>query len=901
MRELTPFLISSREHFLPLSARRIRPEFATLLRQILPPAWTVRRQDIWLMCRPSRAKEPSQGFKIHMSANLSNIVDVIRIAADVCGGAGTSFKIVADRALASFLLSRGYNRSGSGKCVTIYPADVTEFTTLADDLAVRTAHLSGPYILSDRRHPRSQVVFYRYGGFERRSRLKADGQRESLLCTPDGSLAPDLRQPFFQLPEWVVDPYPASDPVPAATLLNGRYEIEDALAFTNCGGVYRARDVETRAEVIVKEARPHTSSFVHTEGTGDAVSLRAREYAVLKRLAHLRCVPQPIALFTEWEHTFLVEEFVEGVPLAQFRAREDVNLIPFTGGRRRVDRFARNFAKIGLALCRAVASVHAEGIVLGDLSPNNVLLRSGSEEIVLIDFEAASDLAAAGPDDEFAQSLATPGFRAGRRRTTGRLTPQDDEYALGMLLFSLLLPVQALNEICEEATLRLLDRIATSCFLPAFIQEVIVSLLHGDSASAIRLLMEAVETPIVPVTHPVRRRGRLYSERVSIPHLAEQAARYIRAAWRVRPDAEPMPMDYMAHRTNVLSIAYGAAGALFALHYCGQPLPDHALEWLIERSRVDELPPGLYTGHAGVACLLAELGHLDDGRNCLERALHSPLLDNDMSLFQGTAGVGLACLHMAAASGDLEYVRMAEEQALRLQRLAENLGPGCVWPTTGTDVRRFGMGYGNSGIALFLAHLWRATSDYRWRTLMDRALEFEAAQGVPLRGGLTWGRFEGDHIAEPYWLFGGCGVGSAFIRCFALTQDERYLTTALAAARSSLSLFSVMPGQFEGLSGIGEFMLDMYKATAKGTYLRAAQRIAQNIAAYRLVRPGGLAFPGRALLRVSNDFGYGTSGVMVFLSRVIQPRSRILHDVAPLSTSPARPLQSQMLSVDANS
>jgi len=89
---------------------------------------------------------------------------------------------------------------------------------------------------------------------------------------------------------------------------------------------------------------------------------------------------------------------------------------------------------IGLDLCRALAAVHAAGILHGDIKARNVMRETGGR-IVLMDFGAGKDLTRElrlGDDFAGTPVYLAPEVFAGQRRTTS-----SDIYSLGVLLYYL--------------------------------------------------------------------------------------------------------------------------------------------------------------------------------------------------------------------------------------------------------------------------------------------------------------------------------------------------------------------------------------------------------------------------------------------------------------------------------
>jgi hypothetical protein len=55
--------------------------------------------------------------------------------------------------------------------------------------------------------------------------------------------------------------------------------------------------------------------------------------------------------------------------------------------------------------------------------------------------------------------------------------------------------------------------------------------------------------------------------------------------------------------------------------------------------------------------------------------------------------------------------------------------------------------------------------------------------------------------------------------------------------------------------------------------------IAASVLCFQVDTPGGTSFPGRQLLRLSSDHGYGAAGTAAFLQRVLAPATRSLDSV----------------------
>ncbi|MCX4957394.1 protein kinase domain-containing protein [Streptomyces virginiae] len=493
-------------YYEPLSRRTPTPEYREALERLLPDAWTLHHADVWLQARmvagASRRTSPPpiQGFKIHVSSAPAHALRLFDLLVPVCVENDVEFKAAADPMILGVINSKTQERGFSGKFMTIYPPDEDVFVELIETLYQRTVDeaVEGPYILSDRRYRDSKVLFYRYGGFRALRRLNIDGTQSMFLISPDGEYVADERLPYVRLPHWVRDPFdeaPAEQPMAGSvdgsegTLLKGRYLVDGVLTFSNAGGVYRATDSATQEPVVVKEARRLTNCRTAEGRTFDSVDVLCHEYDVLRRLEGLEFVPRPLELFQEWEHTFLVEERLEGITFHDFWAREDVILAPYIRREGRVAPFISRFKEVAGHLIRMVEEVHARGVVLGDMSPNNILIDAETLRMWFIDFESAVHADGGEARSAYGTRWGTPGFLHPDRFSRDRLLPCDDWYALAMVLYSTVVPATALFGLNPAAQSRFLDELM-ALGVPTQVGSLVSSLTAGRIEEAKTVLAD---------------------------------------------------------------------------------------------------------------------------------------------------------------------------------------------------------------------------------------------------------------------------------------------------------------------------------------------------------------------------------------------------------------------------
>ena len=407
------------------------------IESFVPQDWGVIEEDIWYYFFPKKTEIPNQGFKIHISSTPTNASAILRKTALVCFKENTAFKVVKDRILLEIINSRNYGRESSGKFITIYPSNIELFKRICEKLYQSLKNFEGPFILSDMPYKDSRVVFYRYGGFKKIFMLNVYGEKIPGIISPEGKFVEDIRTPFYKLPSWVRDPFAQRLDFPKRIVLNNKYEVLSPIISTNAGGVYKAMDIKTKKKVIIKERRPFIGKT--DQFKIDEVSLLIKEYEILKKIEGCPYVPKAIEIFKEWEHYFLVLEFLPGFTLSEYRALEEFNIMLQTNLNEKTrKKFCETFAIISENLIKAVKTLHDHGIICADLSPNNVIYNPKDRSIKIIDLEGA-----------YVKGLpympiGTMGFVRKKKNYLKKPTFKDDYFAVSNILYNLIFPIQQL-------------------------------------------------------------------------------------------------------------------------------------------------------------------------------------------------------------------------------------------------------------------------------------------------------------------------------------------------------------------------------------------------------------------------------------------------------------------------
>jgi predicted Ser/Thr protein kinase len=838
-----------------------------IVKGILPDDWQYGRNTVWLGCHPPEERDkplPQQGWKIHISSSVSNADDILRAVVPVLAKNDVSFKFSLDRRLLALMHSKGWARQGAGKFITVYPLDEEQFKFLIEELHQVTRQFEGLYILSDKRYKDSRVVFYRYGGIRPYTFLNVKGENVSVLLSPEGEKVLDVRTPFFRPPAWAKDPFEeavaegSADVLAEITLKDGRYLVRGVLNFSNSGGVYVAEDRETGAEVVIKEARPCVTA------TEDAVALLRKEHRILTKLEHTGMAPKPLDFFQDWEHFFLVQEYIAGTTLGGFAARNNITLHTHPTAES-TEKFYGDFRTLFLQLARVIEAMHENNVVLTDLSPNNVIVQPETMQIRLIDFEGACEREVDQPI-----YMYTPGFAYADQMAGSASTFESDYFSFGAVMHHFLAPVNQIFLIHPRARYKFIDSVTADIGFPRSVYEIVSALIDREAAKrpAPAAVIEVLEReePVRAPQFAAEGSAADASYRACVEGIREYTLSVADYARRDRL----FPADAKVFSTNPLSVAHGACGVAQVLQKIGERVPDGVLDWILERNRNPQrYAPGLYVGLAGIAWAMLDLGLEREAREVLASTFDHPLLYDSADVYHGLAGWGMTNLKFFAETQDEMYLRKAEEAGNFLLNTSEGEEErGCYWKSDGEIP--LGYGHGASGISLFLLYLYLAGGGEKFLATGIRALDFDLNNSTPnLEDGLSWKRaLDPTNIMYPYWRYGSAGVGAAVVRYYRLLGGERYREVLEKIFIDTNRKYAVYPGFLLGLSGLGEFLLDLYQCTNESHHLDGAYRVASGLSLFKIEKERGIAFPGDTLRRISCDYGTGSAGIGHFLHRL---------------------------------
>lgn len=801
-----PYLQADSDYYEPDTTEKSDQEFTCS-----PPAdWQNFYQGDWHCCLSPRPLA-QQGWKIHLSVALGQEQGMLDLASRYCFARLLSFKVT--RSSRAWLLKNAKyaDRAASGKFITIYPEDEGEFVQTVFDLAALLKDFApGPYILSDRRWQASPV-YYRYGAFKEIVK-EIFGQKYCCLQAPDGIWQEDQRCPYYYQPDFVQEPVELvrdNYQVKGAEISKlTAYQINGALHFSNGGGVYLAQ--KNGKNYVIKEGRPAAGLDGHGQ---DAFSRIQKEAGWLKKLAKVPEVVDGKEDFQAWIHAYLVEDYVSGQTLGDYVAEN----YPFYLEKRAA--YVAESLQIAEKLRQAVVHVHAQGVAIGDLQADNVMITEDGE-VKLIDFEAAAEMTA--PYDP---GIMTAGFSDLALETY----EQADLYALYQTIRFLFLPIS--------------NRARASWPMQDLNLRQYFSKEAGDYLENLRQKF----LPKCPLLGKENDYGQNdYGQREVWPGLNDlrgNISRGIKADWQ-SPNLIKGDLPLLEDPDQRLTVDNGALGYGLLLARRGELAGKKKfLAWLKKQGAEKISAAGLFTGKAGLGGIVYELGDKAWGRQLIWSAQGSSA---DLSLRSGLAGIALAKIALAKEEGlakTAELIKIGREIAAGYQKM----------PTAGLMT-------GQLGAILALWKLGKFLEEDSFKKEVKNGLDALLEEDLVQVDQHVFLAEDGRRM--PYLANGTAGLALVLA---AIAQDEpkedRYQKIIIQAAETLDSFCSYMGGLFTGYAGL--MLPDL--ALGRKKELGEKIRLLNN---YLLPKEEGTLVASSRGYRCSMDLAAGASGVLLLLEGI---------------------------------
>lgn len=302
---------------------------------------------------------------------------------------------------------------------------------------------------------RSELVFSRVLDLPPGERIEAvereaaddPALREELLCLLNelDEIGDFLESPDFAPLAAIEDGLvPSEEFAPGACI--GPYRIEERVGEGGMGAVYLAhQESPIRRAVALKVIKLGMD-------TEEVVLRFERERQALALMNHSGIAKVYDAGATESGRPYFVMEYVDGTRVTEYCDRQRLDLY------RRLDLFVR--------VCDAVQHAHQRGIVHRDLKPSNILVVEETTPIPkIIDFGVAKAMEATLSDrtvhTRVGMAIGTPGYMSPEQADPlGTIDTRSDIYALGVLLYELLVGTLPSTAPARSTTTRRFERLS---------------------------------------------------------------------------------------------------------------------------------------------------------------------------------------------------------------------------------------------------------------------------------------------------------------------------------------------------------------------------------------------------------------------------------------------------------
>lgn len=332
-----------------------------------------------------------------------------------------------------------------------------------------------------------------------------------------------------------------------------------------------------------------------------------------------------------------------------------------------------------------------------------------------------------------------------------------------------------------------------------------------------------------------------------------------------------VPRDDSAHEHGVAS---GTAGVVHALRLAGRTVPTAVLDRMRTESLLtaEQADPGLHTGNAGIAWVLADHGMVDEARFLLRIADEHPVLTQLATLGEGAAGVALTHLALYGHDGDERHLTAAAQLRARIPD-----GPELAAALQSRGAT--GLLHGRVGIALLDYYLYLLLGDEDAKRRGLGLLRQEAAMADPFPGGgIGFPVSTADPRLYPYLYRGSAGFALVAARWLPMA-DEHLAMAVEQAIQAGTRGATAYAGLYEGQSGLVFALAEYARLTRNISGHAAALHAAHALFSHAVDHPCGARLHGGYLSKFPADLWSGSAGILLALTRLLDGRADMFFTV----------------------
>lgn len=289
------------------------------------------------------------GWKIHISASIVNLIDIIQTFFIINKELKLDFKILSSLSVIEGINIGRYGNSQVGKIITIYPKQA-EVEKVLKRLSYAFKKYSGISVGSDYQFMLSENIYYRYGTLTE-DIFNIDRRNKTLL--PSKIPIMDLKiKRYNALPD--------------------RYIILSILSQTGTKAVYLGLDLDGNKKIIIRYATPLHDIDLFGIDSVDRLNncleiLQDEKHTSLEKVVDSFYLERSFVLITEKVDGLTLESFFKTYP-------ETSDVVKL---------------KIFKKIVYIINFLHKKSIIFRDLSFKNLIINPYTHAVTLIDFEYA--------------------------------------------------------------------------------------------------------------------------------------------------------------------------------------------------------------------------------------------------------------------------------------------------------------------------------------------------------------------------------------------------------------------------------------------------------------------------------------------------------------------------------
>lgn len=781
---------------------------------------------------------PTQGWKVHISTVYNEADKVLSCISKILINLEIPFKHIKNRGVLLEMYSKNGNRINSGKFITIYP----QGEELSEILEVLEKNLvgfkKGPYILTDSQW-KDTNIFFRYGAFKKI--LNSTG--ELCLVDADGNLIPDVRKATYYVPDFVKVPKVLKEidvSFNKNNLVENKlklYRIDKALRFTNSGGIYIAERIADGLKCVIKEARAE----IGFDGAGRTAAQRLEnEYISLGKLKDVSGVVNIIDYFKVWDNMFLVEEFVDGITLAQWVA---INY-PYSPNDNVQEYFSKVF-KIMNKLKNIVNMMHKYDVAMRDLQTQNLLV-DDELNITLIDFELATSCSS-----EESAGMATKGFV----NSLNKKASEKDWYALNRILQYALLPIGSVTDL--DITLN-----KTHC---SWIKDVYGDVAYDwfldyqleccDNITNSEDIFKGTYSLKDKTNHFVNLDNTEIMNNI-LNGLLKGLIDNCKVCTESLINGDIRQFDMNCGKLNLLN---GGFGAVLTINR-NNGLSDSMKKWIdgrLEDILKSDYNNGFLSGRAGIAATLYECGYIKESIELVEVILHTYSIDTfDFTLRSGLSGIGLMLVAFYAETQNQKYLDEAFKIAANMM---EKISKNQKLITTDWDSVQTGIIDGYAGMALFYSLLYKVSQKESYLiSAKELILKDIESSNISTRDGSMQTFDENKNRLLPYLANGSIGLGIAISVYNSVSGEKAFKQELEAIFKVSEYKCCFDAGLLDGSGGF--FILSTLPDANADNII---QKSLEKLNLFLIEIQDKKFIPGKLFYKLSSDMYSGSAGIIL--------------------------------------